>query len=49
MGKERPGGKLIVRNKRASFDYELGEVMRRADEIEVEPFHASADERRSEA
>jgi len=31
------------------LDYELTEVMRRADEIEVEPFHASADERRGEA
>ena len=31
------------------LDYELAEVMRRADEIEVESFHAPADERRGEA
>ena len=31
------------------LDYELAEVMRRADEIEVAPFHAPAHERRGEA
>ena len=31
------------------LDYELAEIMRRADEIEVEPFHAPADEGRGEA
>jgi addiction module HigA family antidote len=31
------------------LDYELAEVMSRADEIEVEPFHTPAGERRSEA
>ena len=31
------------------LDHELAEVMSRADEIEVEPFHAPADERRGEA
>ena len=31
------------------LDYELAEVMRRADEIVVESFHASADETRGEA
>lgn len=30
------------------LDYELTEVMRRADEIEVEPFRASSAEKRSE-
>jgi addiction module HigA family antidote len=40
-----PARKWLIRQ----LDYELTEVMRRADEIEVEPFHASADERRGEA
>ena len=31
------------------LDYELAEVMRRADGIEVAPFHAPAAERRGEA
>ena len=31
------------------LDHELAEVMRRADEIEVEPFYAPADEMRGEA
>ena len=31
------------------LDYELAEVMRRADEIEVEPLHTPAGERRGEA
>lgn len=31
------------------LDYELAEVMRRVDEIEVEPFHTPAGERRGEA
>jgi addiction module HigA family antidote len=31
------------------LDYELAEIMRRADEIEVAPFRASADRRRGGA
>jgi addiction module HigA family antidote len=31
------------------LDHELAEVMSRADEIEVEPFHAPADDSRGEA
>lgn len=31
------------------LDHELAEVMLRADDIEVEPFHARADETRGEA
>jgi addiction module HigA family antidote len=31
------------------LDFELTEVMRRADEIEVQPFHPSADRRRGDA
>jgi antitoxin HigA-1 len=40
-----PAHKWLIRQ----LDYKLGDVMRRAEEIEVESFHAPADGRRGES